>query len=116
MQVGAGAVDEPRPDVAAEVVRSEPVRARRPLQRMQQVLVGRVVLRDQRSGERRQHDHPEDRQARDEARRAVPAVAEAAPVLDDRRLDEQFGFGVGDRAHSNRTRGSSSACATSVSR
>jgi hypothetical protein len=57
---------------------------------VQQVLIRRVVLRDERREERGEHDQSEDRDAPDEARRAVPAATEAAAVLDELRLGEDL--------------------------
>ena len=76
------AVEQARPDVAAEVVGAEQVLRRRRLEDVEQVLLDRVPRRDEGREDRQHGERAEDEGPGDERRRPVPPVAERAPLGD----------------------------------
>ena len=98
-----GAVDDPGPDVAAQLVRAQEVLAARLLERRREVLGVRVESRqeardDRRDEDRHEHDEAGDRGPVPGERRAAHATQEPGP-MDADRLD----------GHAYRIRGSMTA-------
>ena len=81
LEVDAAGVDQPRPDVASQLIGAQPVIRRRALERVVQVLLDRRVLRHQRCEHRQQHQRAQDRDAGHERRRAVPAARESTRLV-----------------------------------
>src|SRR5208282_1502136 len=117
LQVGAAAVEQPGPDVPAELVGPEPVRRARALQRGQQVLLHRAVPADHR------REHGQQYQGRGEAGAGHEGRCPGRPGGERRPAADRRLVVVGERcpgrrrrAHRSLTLGSSWAAVRSVSR